>query len=190
MGEIDPPGRRVGAHDHEGSWSKKYHGHGSRFAGRPTRMRARRARPRASSRRRAFTQGRVPEACCLRKRVEDNLIQPTFIYDYPIEVSPLAKRKKDDPMFTERFEYLHQPPCEFGNAFSELNDPIDQRQRFEKQVAAKRAQGANASVDEDFVTLAGIWPAPDGRLGLRPRPLRDAADRFRHPSAMCCCSRR
>ena len=70
--------------------------------------------------------------------VEDNLVQPTFIYDYPIEVSPLAKRKKDDPMLTERFEYFIKG-MEFGNAFSELNDPIDQRQRFERKVAAKRA---------------------------------------------------
>ena len=97
--------------------------------------------------------------------VEDKLIQPTFIYDYPIEVSPLAKRKPDDPLFTERFEYFITA-SEFGNAFSELNDPIDQRERFEKQVAARRAQGANASVDEDFVLSLEYGLPPTGGLGF------------------------
>ena len=85
--------------------------------------------------------------------VEENLIQPTFIYDYPVENSPLAKRKPENPLFTERFEYFINA-MEFGNAFSELNDPIDQRERFERQVAAKRAEepGCRAEVDYDFVT--------------------------------------
>ncbi len=97
--------------------------------------------------------------------VEDKLLQPTIIYDYPVENSPLAKRKASDPAFTERFEYFI---CrhEMGNAFSELNDPIDQKERFVKQVEAKRAQGANAEVDEDFVTALEYGMPPTGGLGL------------------------
>ena len=98
---------------------------------------------------------------------EDKLIQPTFIYDYPVENSPLAKRKEDDPAFTQRFEYFI---CahEFGNAFSELNDPIDQKQRFVKQVEEKRAQepGCNAQVDEDFITALEYGLPPTGGLGF------------------------
>jgi len=97
--------------------------------------------------------------------VEDKLVQPTIIYDYPVENSPLAKRKPSDPAFTERFEYFIY--CrEMGNAFSELNDPIDQKERFVKQVEAKKAQGANAEVDEDYVTALEYAMPPTGGLGL------------------------
>ncbi len=97
--------------------------------------------------------------------VEEKLVQPTIIYDYPVENSPLAKRKPSNPAFTERFEYFIY--CrEMGNAFSELNDPIDQKERFVKQVEAKRAQGANAEVDEDFVTALEYGMPPTGGLGL------------------------
>ena len=99
--------------------------------------------------------------------VEENLIQPTFIYDYPVENSPLAKRKPNDPAFTERFEYFINA-TEFGNAFSELNDPIDQKARFEKQVADRLSvdPASRAQVDYDYVTALEYGLPPTGGLGF------------------------
>ena len=99
--------------------------------------------------------------------VEEKLIQPTFIYDYPVENSPLAKRKPDNPAFTERFEYFINGG-EYGNAFSELNDPIDQKARFERQLAAAKAENPNttAQVDDDYITALEYGLAPTGGLGF------------------------
>ena len=99
--------------------------------------------------------------------VEEKLVQPTFIYDYPVENSPLAKRIPENPAFTQRFEYFIDG-CEYGNAFSELNDPIDQKGRFEKQVAAKHAEepDSGAEVDYDYITALEYGLAPTGGLGF------------------------
>ena len=99
--------------------------------------------------------------------VEENLIQPTFIYDYPVEISPLAKRKPEDPDFTERFEYFINA-TEFGNAFSELNDPIDQKGRFERQVAERKALDpeCKAQVDYDYINALEYGMPPTGGLGF------------------------
>lgn len=98
--------------------------------------------------------------------VEDHLIQPTFIYGHPVEISPLAKRNAEDPRFTDRFE-LFIYGGEYANAFSELNDPIDQRQRFEAQLKERELGNEEASeMDEDYIEALEYGLPPTGGLGI------------------------
>ncbi|MCL2368672.1 MAG: lysine--tRNA ligase, partial [Oscillospiraceae bacterium] len=103
---------------------------------------------------------------CFDQRVEAKLVQPTFILDHPVEVSPLAKRCADDPRLTERFE-LFITAREFANAFSELNDPIDQKARFARQAAMREAGDHEATMmDEDFITALEYGLPPTGGCGI------------------------
>ena len=103
---------------------------------------------------------------CFDQKVEEHLIQPTFITMYPVEVSPLTKRSPEDPRLTERFEFFINH-AEMGNAYSELNDPLDQRERFVKQ-AEQRDRGDDEAemIDEDFLTAMEYGMPPTGVMGI------------------------
>ena len=113
----------------------------------------------------SFSRGKIINLV-FEEKVEKTLINPTFILDYPIEVSPLTKKKKDDPRLTERFE-LFIGGMEYGNAYSELNDPQDQYERFKAQVAARESGDDEANMmDEDFVNCLEYGMPPTGGLGF------------------------
>ena len=98
--------------------------------------------------------------------VGDHLVQPTFVIGYPYETSPLAKRRKDAPEITDRFE-LYICGKEYANAFSELNDPVDQKERFMAQVAAKQAGDEEAmGYDEDYIRALEYGMPPAGGVGI------------------------
>ena len=97
---------------------------------------------------------------------EKHLIQPTFVIDHPVEISPLTKKKADDPMMVERFE-LFINANEMANAYSEINDPIDQRERFEAQEALRAAGDEEANnIDEDFLNALMVGMPPTGGIGF------------------------
>jgi len=99
------------------------------------------------------------------QKVEEKLVQPTFIYDYPVEISPLAKSKKDRPHITERFE-IFMTSREMGNAFTELNNPIEQQERFIEQAKKKGQAEGDYSIDYDFINALEIGMPPTGGLGI------------------------
>ena len=104
--------------------------------------------------------------CSFEEYVEEHLIQPVFIMDHPVEISPLTKKKPDNPDYVERFEFFING-WEMANAYSELNDPIDQRARFEAQEAALAAGDEEANhTDEDFLNALSIGMPPTGGIGF------------------------
>ena len=110
--------------------------------------------------------GQTPDDGKAEEKVEEKLLQPTFICDYPVEVSPLTKRKPDRPELVERFE-LFITRREFANAYTELNDPIDQKERFEYQMKLREQGDEEANqIDEDFITALEYGMPPTGGMGM------------------------
>jgi lysyl-tRNA synthetase class 2 len=109
--------------------------------------------------------GKIVDAV-MSEKVQPKLVQPTFLYDYPLEISPLAKKKRGNPTITERFQpFIGR--LEIGNAFSELNDPIDQRERFMEQIRLREAGDDEAQyLDEDFITALEVGMPPTAGLGI------------------------
>lgn len=100
------------------------------------------------------------------KYVEETIVQPTFVYGHPVEISPLAKKNEEDPRFTDRFE-LFIDGSEYANAFSELNDPLDQRERFEAQVKEKDLGNDEANeMDVDYIEALEYGMPPTGGIGI------------------------
>ncbi|HOT51134.1 MAG TPA: lysine--tRNA ligase, partial [Candidatus Hydrogenedentes bacterium] len=109
--------------------------------------------------------GKIVDAV-MSEKVQPNLVQPTFLYDYPIEISPLAKRHRNNPMLTERYQ-VFIGRLELCNAFSELNDPIDQRERFMEQLKLReRGDDEAQRLDEDFITALEVGMPPTAGLGV------------------------
>ena len=121
--------------------------------------------------------------------VEEHLIQPTFVMDHPIEISPLTKKKPENPDYVERFEFFMNG-WEMANAYSELNDPIDQRARFAAQEEAFAAGDEEANhTDEDFLNALAIGMPPTGGIGFGIDRMVMMMTRQPRRSAMYCCSR-
>ena len=112
-----------------------------------------------------FSYGHIVNAF-FEEFVEDTIVEPTFVYGHPVEISPLSKKDPNDPRFTERFE-LFILGCEYGNAFTELNDPIDQYQRFESQLKERELGNDEANdMDMDFVEALEYGMPPAGGMGM------------------------
>ena len=120
----------------------------------------------------------------LREFCEDKIVQPTFVYGHPIEISPLAKKNPEDPRFTDRFELLVNG-IEMDNAFTELNDPIDQRERFEAQLKAKELGDDEANeMDTDYVEALEYGLPPTGGIGFGIDRFDNVVNREQIPSVM------
>ena len=133
-------------------------------------------RPRARALRSQRTGRQNNRRRCLKQSAEEQLVQPTIIYEFPTAVSPLSKQKPDEPDWTERWE-IFAGKMEIANGFSELNDPEDQRRRFEGQLQERERGDEEAhQMDEDYIRALSYGMPPAGGVGRRSRPPGHAAD--------------